>query len=167
MQTEFDPISHIGKVDNVVWPSITQLLSEFKLIDYSSVPRARLEEKRIIGTVVDRATSFVDDGSIDEQAFAEIYPKCVGYLNAYKKFREIENFEPIHKDTRYWSKKWRVHGAPDEIGYRTTKDGKRRNYILDYKATWKLYPCVAPQLEGYRILAEENLKYKINEVWRC
>lgn len=155
MQTEFDPVTHIGKVDGVIWPSVTQLLNEFGLVDFSDVPAERLEYKRLLGTRVHKATVLVDDGSFDEQHAQEHFPEILPYLDAYRKFRTIEEFEPIHKEVRLFSKKWRFHGAMDESGINVALCHGHLA-ITDYKCTFAMYPSTGPQLSGYDILVREN-----------
>lgn len=153
--TEFDPVTHIGKVNGEVWPSVTQLLNEFKLIDFSNVPDERLEYKRILGTRVHLATVFIDKGNFDEEHAREKFPEILPYLEAYRKFRTIENFEPIHKEVRLFSRKWRFHGQPDESGIHLSVH-KGHLCITDYKCTYAMYPSTGPQLSGYEILIQEN-----------
>lgn len=155
MLTEFDPVTHTGKVDGIVWPSVTQLLNEFKLIDFSNVPAERLAEKSLLGTRVHKATVFVDEGSFDEQHAQENFPEILPYLDAYRKFRTIEEFEPIHKEVRLFSKKWRFHGAMDESGINVALCHGHLA-ITDYKCTFAMYPSTGPQLCGYDILVREN-----------
>ena len=153
MNTSFDPETHRYTVNGEAWPSVTQLLSEFKLVDFSMVPAERLEYKRVLGTRVHAATVLLDKGELDEDHFNESFPECVPYLNAYRKFREIESFEPVHKEQRYFSKKWKFAGTPDEFGIINGD-----NYIIDYKCCFQVYPAVSTQLQGYKILLEENIK---------
>lgn len=162
MNTEFDPVTHTYKVDGVVWPSVTQLLQEFKIVDYSMVPEDVLEKKRLIGIRVHAATVMLDNGSLDEDDFNWNFPECVPYLNAYRKFRLIENFEATHKEARYFSKKWRFAGTPDESGIHVTKMGEHQA-LIDYKCTWAMYASTGPQLSGYEILLNENLGLKIKK----
>lgn len=157
MNTSFDPKTHIGTVDGVVWPSVTQLLNEFRLVDFSNVPDERLEYKRILGTRVHAATVFIDNGNFDEDHAKAHFPEILPYLEAYRKFRTIENFEPLHKENRLFSKKWRFHGAPDESGINLSLHSGSP-VLIDYKCTYAMYPSTGPQLSGYDILIRENLK---------
>lgn len=163
MKTEFDPQTHIGKVDGVIWPSVTQLLNEFKLVDFDGVSPERLYYKRILGTRVHAATVLLDNGSLDEEHFNASFPECVPYLDAYRKFREIEDFEPLRKEDRYFSKKWRFHGQPDESGLHICKISPTENALVDYKCTFACYPATGPQLSGYEILILECLGIKIKK----
>lgn len=159
---EFDPATHIGKVNDVLWPSTTQLIREFRLIDYSRVTPAHLEKKRLIGIRVGAATVMLDNGTLDEAHFNSRFPECVPYLEGYRKFRVIENFEPLYKEKRYFSTKWRFHGAPDEYGIHLGTFGKD-HALIDYKCTWRLYSSTGPQLSSYGMLVEECLWIKVKK----
>lgn len=159
MKTEFDPVTHIGKVDGTIWPSVTQLLNEFKLTDFSCVPHDTLEYKRILGTRVHHATALIDNCTFDEDHAKENFPEILPYLEGYRKFRIIEDFEPLPgtKDTRYFSKLWKFHGAPDEPGVKPyLNDGYL--HLIDYKCTYAMYASTGAQLSGYDILLRENAK---------
>jgi hypothetical protein len=156
----FDPDTHTGRMGDDVWPSVTQLLQEFGIIDYSRVPFETLERKRLIGIRVDRASSMLDNCSLDEDHFNANFPECIPYLEGYRKFRVIEKFEPSEKEARYFSRKWRFHGAPDEYGVRLGNYGGEPA-LIDYKCTWKMYESCGPQLAGYAMLIYEALKVRV------
>jgi len=162
LNTEFDPKTHIGRVNGVIWPSVTQLLREFGIVDYSGVPHDRLEHKRKIGVRVGIATTMIDNGNLDEDHFKKHFPECVPYTEGYRKFRTIENFTPVRKETRYFSKKWKFHGAPDEQGIHSTKKGNRY-VIIDYKCTWKMYESTGPQTAAYKLLVKEALGIDVHD----
>ena len=158
--TEFDPITHIGRVNSVAWPSVTQLLSQFRLVDYSGVPYQRLEYKRRIGIVFVKAAYALDEGRLDEEAFEKQYPEVIPYLDGYRKFREIENFEAQHKEIRLFSKKWRFHGAPDEAGIVAGRLGNQL-CIVEYKTTWEMQRSSTAQAAAYAMLMDECMGLKI------
>ena len=164
MKFEFDQETHIGKVDGIVWPSVTQLLNEFKLIDFTDVPPATLENKRVLGTRIHAATKLLDDCNLDEEHFNSAFPECIPYLEAYRKFRVIEKFDPADKIGRLLSTKWKFHGEPDEYGVHMTVMGGVPS-LIDYKCSWRMYESTGPQLSGYEILIAECLKIKIKKRW--
>lgn len=159
----FDPQTHIGKFNGVVWPSVTQLLNEFKLIDYSDVLPEVLEKKRILGTRVHYATALIDRQELDEDDTSKRFPEILPYLEAYRKFRIIEKFEPSEeKIGRLYSPKWKIHGELDEAGERLELLGNE-NYIIDYKCTYVMFPSTGPQTSGYEILLKERLKINVKK----
>jgi len=157
---EFDPVLHEYRWNREIVPSVTQLIQEFGLLDYSRVPPDRLEFKRLIGIRTHAASLLVDNGSLDEEHFNTHFPECVPYLEAYRKFRIIEEFEPTHKEDRHYSRKWRFAGTPDEHGIHMGVF-KGAHVLVDYKCTWRMYESTGPQLAGYSMLIEENLGIKI------
>jgi hypothetical protein len=150
-------------MDGVIWPSVTQLLQEAKLIDYSSVPKDILEKKRILGTRVHAATVLLDNCELDEEHFNSKFPECIPYLEAYRKFRIIETFDQCEvKSGRMFSTQYKYHGEPDEHGIRIITKGQE-HYLIDYKCTWSMFKSTGAQLSGYEILLKENFKIKINK----
>ena len=162
MRTEFDPVTHEGKVDGQQWPSVSQILKEFGLLNLDGIQPDILEAKRNLGVRVHAATVLLDSGELDEEHFNATFPECIPYLEGYRKFRIIEKLNVLHKEERLFSKKWKFHGCPDEVAVREL-DG--RNVIVDYKTSWKVYPATACQLEAYRILVEECRGIKIAGVY--
>src|SRR3990167_5158183 len=149
---QFDFEKHEYTVDGVLLPSVTQLLSEFGIQDFSNIPFDRLEYKRVLGTAVHLACQYLDEQVLDESSLSkEILP----YVNAYKKFCEITGFEPRHTELKMYSKKYRFAGTLDRQGLFEWK-GKELESIIDLKCTWELYPSTAAQTAGYALLFEEN-----------
>jgi len=160
---QFDFNSHRYTYDGNEEPSVTQLLQEFGLIDFTGVPRDRIEHKRQIGTAVHLACRYLDDNNLDESTVAK---PLVPYIEAYKKFREIVPFEPNDEltETPLRSKKWRFCGTPDRQGLWTCHVGGEEA-LVDLKCTWVMYRSVGPQLRGYKILIEENYPIKIKKMY--
>jgi len=160
---KFDFEKHEYSYAGIVEPSVTQLLQEFGLIDYSAVPRSHLNFKRDLGIGVHYACELLDHHNLDEE---NLDPRIKPYVDAYKKFCEFTGFE-VNSDlteAKLRSAKWRFCGSPDRQGLHTTSLGSEQ-VIIDLKATWKMYRCVGPQLRGYKILIEENFKIKIKKVF--
>ena len=161
MGFEFDHETHIGRMNGEIWPSVTQLLQESKLIDYSMVPKEVLEKKRILGTRVHAATILLDDCNFDEDHFNAEFPECIPYLEAYRNFRIIEKFENSNaKCGRLVSLKLKFHGEPDEHGIRLAWRGQEA-YLIDYKCTFKMFASTGAQLSAYKILLAERLKINV------
>lgn len=158
----FDPKTHTGRYKGVVMPSVTQLLQEFGLIDFAGVKDDVLEAKRILGTRVHAATLMLDNCELDEEHFNTTFPECVPYLEAYRKFRIIETFDPQYKESRLFSKRLRLHGAPDEAGFHVGKMGSELA-LIDYKCTFKMYASTGPQLSGYGLLLSDCLGAEIKK----
>lgn len=152
----FDPVTHTYTYAGVVWPSVTQLLGLFKLVDFSMVDPVVLEEKRRLGTIVHRGAELLDKQTLDEDHFNLKFPEAVPYLHAYRRFREIEDFEPEDNELRLYSKKWRYAGTLDRQGI-----FKGLPTIIDLKCSWEIYPSNGPQTAGYALAFEELFGTKI------
>ena len=150
----FDIEKHEYKLGDVVLPSVTQLLSEFKLVDFSGVPADRLEYKRQLGTAVHAAIFMLNQGILDEKS---LDPAIVPYLDAYHRFKQVEYFDPDNGGdlVRMYSKKWLFAGSPDDTGILNDAET-----IIDYKCTYAMYKSTGAQLSGYEILFRENMKRK-------
>ena len=79
---EYDDLTHTYKVDGVVYPSVTQVLTEAGFID----PTWFTEEGAERGSRIASVTEWHDTGVLNEVAFVEAYPNEVGYLEAWKQF---------------------------------------------------------------------------------
>lgn len=158
----FDQETHTGLMDGVYWPSVTQLLQEEKLIDYSMVPEEILENKRILGTRVDAGIQLLNNNELDEEHFNESFPECIPYLEAYRKFRTMEHFDFGDRIGRLHSVKWKFHGQPDEHGVKIMRRGAE-NYLIDWKCTFKMFESTGPQMSGYEILLLERLKIRVKQ----
>lgn len=157
----FDQENHAYKWHGEPVPSVTQLLKEFGLIDFSHVPKDRLEFKRSLGSAVHYAIDLMEQDDLDEESLnEEIRP----YVEAYKHFREITGFEPRQTENRLYSKKWRFAGTLDQQGIHFSNIGDEES-IIDYKCTWKLHASCGPQLQAYKMLYEENYKVKIKRLF--
>lgn len=144
----FDQEAHVYKWNDEIIPSVTQLLGEFGLVDFSAVPKDVLEYKRVLGTAVHCSIELMEQDNLDEDS---LHPEIKPYLEAYKRFRLVTGFEPKSTENRMYSKKWRFAGTMDQQGI---LDGQEA--IVDYKCTWRLYESCGPQLQAYKILFEEN-----------
>lgn len=157
----FSDVDHIGKLNGEIIPSVTQLITEHRIVDYSMVEKDRLEYKRVLGIAVDYACDLWEKDNLDESSLhEEIKP----YFEAYKKFRLVEKHDvDLEKSLcRVYSKKWRFHGSPD-IVYRIN-DSDKHFGLIDRKCTWTLYPSGRVQVYMYKMLLEEYYKIKVVEL---
>ena len=153
---EFDNETHLGRVNGVVYPSVTQLIQEFKFVDYSMVDEETLEYKRVLGTAVDYACDLWEQNNLDIDS---LHPDIFPYFEAYRKWREICGIEPDMEKSlnRVLSKKYRFHGSPDIVYH---IDGNKYG-LIDRKCTWVLYKSGHLQCQLYKMLLEEVHGIKI------
>ena len=156
MQTDplfkFDPVKHEYSYGGTQVPSVTQLLQLYGLIDYSKVPKMRLEYKRTLGMAVHYAIELYNHDNLDEDSLdVRIKP----HFLAYKKFVEVHRYEPRHTEIRLYSKLWKFAGTMDSQGPLCV-NGKEYESIIDWKCTFQHYPSQNIQTAAYEILFNEN-----------
>jgi hypothetical protein len=131
--------------------SMTTLLKEFGLVDYSMINRDVLEAAANFGKVVHETCALYDMGELES-----CDPQVEPYLDGWKKF--ISELRPkfLAIEMPMASRIWGFAGTPDRV-YKVSRPG-----ILDIK-TGSPIPATDLQTAGYQILAEENLNVKIGE----
>lgn len=146
----FDAESHTYTLDGHVIPGVTTVIAPIGP-DYSMVPRAVLEAKRLLGTAVHEATSLDDDGELDD---AGTDPVVMAYVTAWRTFRR-DTAAVIHcNEMQLHSPTMRFAGTLDRIA--TIRVAKRAaGYLLDLKTAADPAPSYGVQLSGYDVLYRE------------
>lgn len=106
---EFDDPTHTYRVDGVVYPSVTQVLTEAGFID----PTRFTEEGAERGSRIASVTEWYDTGELNEAAFVKAYPDEVGYLLAWKKFLRERVFAIVAIEEPVYNHAWGYAGTPD------------------------------------------------------
>jgi hypothetical protein len=146
----FDPVLHRYTLDGEPLRSVTGILRESGLIDFSHIPDPILTSARARGTAVHQAIHFFNENDLDVDAFRQDYPECAGYLDAWIKFCHERTFEPMLSEHRIASRIHRVAGTLDCLGI---LDG--RAVLLDF-ATGDPADCAKDlQTAGYLLIAQE------------
>jgi len=111
----FDSTSHVYRWNSRRIPSVTQTLEP--LFDWSSIPPGILEHKRQVGIAVHHAIHLELSGGVDP---ATIHPDCLGYFEAWQRFRDENKFEPILTEFQVTSDElgeyYRYAGTLDQYG---------------------------------------------------
>jgi len=123
----FDAATHVYTLDGVRVPSVTQILKDSGLIDFSGIPESILEAARVRGTTVHQAIAYFNDGDLDLEQFRIDFPDYVGYLEGWLTFCAQRDFVPIVNECRIASRRYQVAGTLDTIG---ELDGEA--VLLDY-----------------------------------
>jgi hypothetical protein len=128
-------------------PSVTQILRDAGVFDYSHIDPEILKRKRRIGSNIHRWTVEYDkNGSVDEKSLAE---EELGYFEGWLRFRRewtmvLEAIaQPILKSIMGVE----LGGRPDRTGY----IGEAR-YVVDIKTCTARHPGWALQLALYEML---------------
>lgn len=102
----FDEAAHVYRVDGVVIPSVTQILSE---LGYSNIEIAErfnaeaVEHKRQLGKLVHQAAHYWDENDLaihNAQGHLMIHERVYGYLKGYLAFRAATGYEPATNEGR-------------------------------------------------------------------
>ncbi len=130
-----------------VRPSVTQILKDVGVFDYSHIDPQILERKRRIGSNVHRWTAEYDRiGSLDESALAE---DELGYFHGWLRFRRESKFvlgeiaQPVLRNIMGVE----LGGRPDRTGHLGSM-----KYVLDIKTCTARHPGWALQLALYEML---------------
>jgi hypothetical protein len=129
--------------DQVVVPSVSQVLELAGIDDLRGVPHHNVRRAAVRGQAVHLATQFLDHGTLDEHT---VTPEIAGYVMAYEEFKKQTGFHPIAIEER-------GIGAIGELkfGYCIDRVGILfdRLAIVDLKTASKQYGWWAIQTAGY------------------
>lgn len=108
-EVEFGADTHTYRVDDVIWPSVTQILKAVGLIpEYPNGEHARER-----GKAVHSACHYLDDGDLDEST---VSPEIAPYLEAYRRFKTESRFVPEYAEQIVAAPAYRYCGTVDRVG---------------------------------------------------
>jgi len=108
----FDEETHLYTLSGERLPSVTQVLEELKLSDFSSVSDTRMEAALDFGKAVHLATQYDDKKTLDENTLDE---KIRPYINAWRSFKKDYRVRIKKIEQRVMSKKYRYAGTFDRV----------------------------------------------------
>lgn len=146
----FDEASHTYYLDGVIIPGVTTVLKQ--LMTFDRVPEDDLKRARELGTAVHKVTELYDLDTLD---YNTIDPVLGPYLEAWKKFRHDEKFNPFMIEKRTYHPIHRYGLTPDRGGF--YRDDPT---MVDIKSGAE-YPTVGPQLAAYQEAYNYRHKNKI------
>jgi hypothetical protein len=120
--TSFDPATHVYEIDGVVVPSVTQVLTEERFIDFSMVPDATLEQAQARGTYVHSVLHFYLEGDFDIE---DCDPRYRGYVDSALEYLARLKKRPLRDDDgqviavehRFWHRQRMFAGQIDYLGW--------------------------------------------------
>lgn len=149
---EFDEKSHTYRKDGIIRPSVTQILQELGLSDYSAVPKEILDRSANFGTAVHKTTELFDNKNLD---FKSVDAPIVPYLDGWTKFCDDYKIDFIAVEKRFYCEKYGYCGTIDRIVY-SKKTGQK--ILIDIKTTTSISPVVNLQTAGYAVgINEPNI----------
>lgn len=149
----FDPESHTYSLDGECLPSVTEVLSDVGIIDYSHIPEPTREMALERGRAVHLATQFEDEGDLSEGSITE---DLRGYLEAWRRFRREARFVPELIEYRGFHPSHKYAGTLDRTG---NLGGNVVNCLLDIK-TNDAQEWVRYQLAAYAAFFDSPRKFR-------
>lgn len=156
---DFDIENHIYRVNGRVIPNNTSILDDQGVSDISGIPEERLKYKSALGLAVHYCIHLHESGNLDEDS---IDPRIAPYFSAYKKFCEVNRFEPRHTELMLYSAKWQFCTTIDLQGP-LTLGGVESESLIEIKNVWAMQPSCAIQTAAQQIAFEENHDIKIKK----
>lgn len=155
---DFEPNQHAYRLlpEGIRLPSVTQILTGTRMIDYSMIPASVLFAAQIRGTAVHEALHYLDDGELDQDT---LDPAIHGYVMAYLAFKNQAQFTPALVEYRNWHRAYRYAGTLDRMGTILRSDGGVDLVVLDFK-TGEVQRGHALQLAAYTDCLPEPRKYR-------
>ena len=123
----FDAEHHLYRLNGGVIPSVTQVLSDAGVVDYTALPPHVRESALWRGTLVHQATQLFDEDDLD---WDTLDPELAGYVRAYADFRKHTGLTPILREHRGHNACWGYAGTLDIVG--KVPDG--RIWLVDIKS---------------------------------
>lgn len=118
--------SHIYRLNGEVLPSITQVLQDVGIVDYSFLAPEQRDAALANGRLIHLQTELDDRGLLDE-SIADM-----GYVDGWRDFREKWGFKPIHRERMLYHPIYFYAGQPDAEDAETVveiKTGKPQSWV--------------------------------------
>lgn len=125
--------------------SVTQILNDVGIVDYSHIPESVLDHKAEIGTAAHVAAHYFDEGDLD---WNTVDDEAAPYLNAWIKFREETGFAPRLIEQRGIAT---LRGM--SYGYTLDREGLLfgRDTLIEIKCTAGVEISWGPQMAAYEL----------------
>lgn len=172
----FEAETHTYRVDERIVRSVTQVLEDSGISDWSSVPADILWEAQQRGTMVHRACHFINHYSLDPTSVDE---RIGGYIEAFKAFRQDHRFRPRFSEHMVY-RRITVHGGDSlypvpedlEIIGQLDSEGSTRvasEVVVDLKTgeptdSWP--PQLAAYVRGFKATARYTHKRLVVQLQR-
>lgn len=109
----FEASGHIYRVNGIAVRSVTKILADAGISDFSGVRPEVLRYAQERGTKVHRAAEFSDQNDLDEST---LDPKIGGYVEGWRKFRRDSGFVPRLIESIVYCPKFVYIGCLDREG---------------------------------------------------
>ena len=140
---QFDPVTHTYTLRGRRLESVTQVLEDVGIVDFSSIPPSTRNEALSRGSIVHEAIAIDLENDLDD---ASVPAQYMGYVEAARRFRADKQFEVELHEYRSYHPQFLYSGTLDAKGYANIGNGRRR-YLLDWKSgvasAWVRYQLAA------------------------
>lgn len=110
----FNDKLHEYRLNDVVIPSVTQVIKDAGLTNFDWIDPNLLERKADLGTKVHLTTEYYDKSILNLDS---LNPVLLEYLESWIKFRKDYEFEPTEIELQLAHPLYRFAGTIDRIGY--------------------------------------------------
>ena len=131
-----------------IYPSVTEILSYLKIVDYSSAPQAVRDNALNFGTIFHDTINLLDTDNLKSYDMS-----LSAWMDGYSKFLTDMNPEYSIIEQPLISRKYGFAGTPDRVYNKVELDIK-----TGHPAFWHEL-----QLAGYELLLDENYGLKIEK----
>jgi hypothetical protein len=135
---QFDEDSHTYAVNGVPVPSVTQVLQDVGIIDYSAIPDGARAWALERGRFVHQVCQFSDDGDL-----GEVDPTLQGYLDAWLLFRSQTGFVPDLIEYRGHNPTYGFAGTLDRRGCFPGQSATLLDIKTSVAPAWTAYQTAA------------------------
>lgn len=141
------------KSQNIILPSVTQVMEPLTSAIYDKVPTSNLFNKSCVGTDVHQATELLDRYNVED-----IKEDLKGYLEAYKRFKKDYQPQMIFIELMHYHTRLYYAGTIDRLALIDNKF-----VLFDIKTTEPIHlPLVAVQTSAYEHIFT-NEKIQVDE----
>jgi hypothetical protein len=147
----FNEQLHQYKLDGIVIPGVTEILTTAGLINFDFVSPDVLEYSADLGKKVHSTTELYDRQDLD---VTTLHPTLISYLESWIKFKKAYNFIPYGIETQYFHPVYKFAGRLDRVGY---IDAGGYMALVDIKSGVKAKHHEI-QTAGYKILYDYGKK---------
>jgi hypothetical protein len=152
MEINFNPLTHEYSIGSQKVLSVTQVMKDAGLIDFSGIPKDKLHFAATRGTYVHKATELYDLGNLDPSSLDSA---IVPFVEAYRSFRGKVDFKPTLIEHKVFNRARGYAGTLDRAGLLNGILNGRK-VVIDIK-TGKVSKTAGIQLAAY--------KYALGEEW--
>lgn len=143
-QIVFDEEKHAYTIDGLPALSVTQMMKICGLVDFSHIPKLKLQRAMDFGTAVHKACELYLQKDLNEQKLDKALSP---YLDGFKLFMEHTKFKPLFIEQIIGLKLLQIAGRPDIVGLYEDKV-----ILIDIKTPVEIRASAEIQTAGYRYI---------------